>query len=94
MNDVRFKPLISTCWRENGDLIVSHKLQALKHPTKTWNKEVFGNIDHIIKALEGEVNALDILVDNKPLLEVEMTRSKALFVNLRKQRIMKFQVLK
>lgn len=52
------------------------KFKALKQALKKWNVEVFGRIELKLKSVEDEAHSLDLLVEERPLLDIELIRRK------------------
>ncbi|KAL7200241.1 hypothetical protein ACSBR1_032210 [Camellia fascicularis] len=69
------KPFSTTVTGCAGFIIVQ-KLKQLKLELKKWNIEVFGNVSSKLKALEEEMHALDILAEERLLVDSERTRRR------------------
>ncbi|CAL5333088.1 unnamed protein product [Camellia sinensis] len=52
------------------------KLKELKMVSKTWNIEVFGNINHQLKQAGDELHALDLVAGTRPLQPQECTKRR------------------
>lgn len=75
LKDSIFKPLISTKWRLLNSLLPL-KLKALKQLIKKWEKEEFGVIDSNVKALQGQLEAIEHIANSRPLKEEELARKR------------------
>ncbi|XP_028106591.1 uncharacterized protein LOC114305660 [Camellia sinensis] len=64
--------LISLSRNGRAGFILHRKLHALKLALKKWSKEVFGNVSEKIKEVECQLHSLDLLVEDRPLLEAEV----------------------
>jgi hypothetical protein len=62
--------------------ILDNKLKRLQLDLKRWNKEVFGNIEQRKKSLLGEIQSLDYLEEERPLVEEEKIRRAKAKVDL------------
>lgn len=83
-----FKMLVESAWSDFRVFgweayIVKEKMKLLKVKLKIWNLEVFGNIDHNLKALEEDISSLDTKAELVGLYEEEVCMRKSKFVNLR-----------
>jgi len=56
---------------------LNQKLKKLKAPLRKWNREVFGNIDTKIQALQKELASIDIQAPGRELQEIEWHRRNA-----------------
>ncbi|KAL7208281.1 hypothetical protein ACSBR1_030105 [Camellia fascicularis] len=56
--------------------ILVQKLKHLQLELKKWNVEVFGNVLSKLKVSEEELHALDILAEERPLVQAEMARRR------------------
>lgn len=52
------------------------KFKALKQALKQWNVVVFGKIESKLKSAEDEAHTLDLLAEDRPLLDTELYRRK------------------
>lgn len=52
------------------------KLKELKSHLRVWNKEVFGNIDNLLKSAEDEVHEWDLMAESTTLAEVELRKRR------------------
>ncbi|CAL1402059.1 unnamed protein product [Linum trigynum] len=54
--------------------LLARRLLLVKSRVKVWNKEVFGNIDTKVDELSCKIMELDVVEEQRPLLEEEMCR--------------------
>ena len=69
-------------WRNLGHKCLLEKLKGLRNTLKKWNKDIFGNIDNGIKALEEEEEKNDLLLEVNGEDEVLLARRYALIGQL------------
>ncbi|XP_028108512.1 uncharacterized protein LOC114307322 [Camellia sinensis] len=74
---LHFASFLVKVWQEtqiNGraGFILHRKLHALKLALKKWSEEVFGNASEKIKEAESQLHSLDLLAEDRPLLETEL----------------------
>ncbi|XP_028072866.1 uncharacterized protein LOC114275081 [Camellia sinensis] len=67
-----FRKFWELSWREPGvvgwaGFILSQKLKRLKGRLRSWNWEVFGNVQNKLKTAEGELHNFDILAEDREL---------------------------
>lgn len=66
-------------WKAFG---LKEKLKNLKNDIRRWNIEVFGNIDHNIKIMEGEINSPDAKAELDGLNDEELELRRVKFGDL------------
>ncbi|XP_028076150.1 uncharacterized protein LOC114278324 [Camellia sinensis] len=76
-----FPLIVDKVWHESriigrAGYVLFQKLKILKLELKKWNSEVFGNLSTKLKEAEEELVELDILVESRPLEEVERVRRR------------------
>ena len=83
--------IISSAWNKSLDLPVMDKLKMVKADLKTWNHQVFGNIEAKIVELETEIHKWDCMANIRSLSEEEVklrsTSQLDMWVWLRKKEI-------
>lgn len=94
LKDPRFKPLISSTYKDLSHLSLPLKLKALKWLIKQWNGEVFGSIDEKIRSAQSQLHSLDLLTDSGPLNEEHLNKEKSLKSELLSWTNRKAQVLR
>jgi len=61
------KNIIASSWRENvvgcSMFVLSQKLKSLKIKLKTWNKNVFGNVQDMVKNAEATLQQIQAQID-------------------------------
>lgn len=62
--------------------VLKEKLKKLKLKLKSWNWEVYGNVDQRVKKLEEEISILDIKAESGGLSESEVGIRRSKFVEL------------
>ena len=62
---------------------MGYKLKRIKLDLKCWNKEVFGNVERK-KFLEEEIQSLDLLGKERPLVEEDIVKRALLKAYLEK----------
>lgn len=67
---------VKMVWTEssvNGKVsyVAKEKLKKLKKHLRIWNKEVFGILDLKIDNIVAELNELDLMVSNDPVVHAE-----------------------
>ena len=65
-------------WLQLAGLPLDQKLKKMKDPLKKWNREVFGHIDLKIQSFQKELAHIDLLAQDRELLETEWHRRAAL----------------
>ncbi|XP_028075241.1 uncharacterized protein LOC114277542 [Camellia sinensis] len=73
-------------------LRVMRKLNMLRSHLRVWNKEMFGNIDTLLKSAEEELHKWDLKAESRPLDEQELrsrreTRSQVWQLSKSKERL-------
>lgn len=68
-------------WKElNVDgwagFILQSKLKLLREALRNWNRDVFGDVSANLKEAEEELNKLDLLAENRDLVDSEKARRK------------------
>jgi exonuclease III len=78
--------------------VIKEKLKLLKGVIRTWNKEVYGNVDHKIEMVMEDIEVLELKCENEGLEEAELLVRKEKFDNLwmllKSKDRMKFQKLR
>lgn len=82
-----FKKMVEKVWNELridgwSAYVLKEKLKLLQGEIKTWNWEVFGNVDTKIKKMEEEISNLDKKAENVGLSEVEVNERRSKFAEL------------
>lgn len=62
--------------------VLQEKLKLLKVKLKSWNWDVFGNVDHRIKKVEVEISRLDTKAELVGLTEEDVSERRLKFVEL------------
>lgn len=91
-NNPEFKEMLSKEWKALKEVLVHHKLKALKGPVKRWSKEKYWDLDRKIEQLSQDQEILAILGENGNLNEEELSRQIATFVLLQKMMLRKEHV--
>lgn len=77
LEHVGFKGLIESAWNEFRGFgwnasVLKEKFKFLKQKIKSWNVDVFGNVDIKIKHLEVEISSLDARAETVGLSEDDL----------------------
>ena len=64
--------VIKSAWDKSKEKPVIQKLQSVKNDLKTWNVNVFGNIDSNIQRLESKIHSWDSEAQYRVLLDSEI----------------------
>jgi len=65
-------------WMEMAGLHLVKKLKLIKKPLKVWNREVFSRIDNKISGYQEALNKVELVAQNRALMDYEWTRMEAL----------------
>ena len=78
LEEPQFLEIFKKEWIQLSQIPLEQKLKAMKKPLSKWNREVFGNIDMKIKALQEELSKLDDMEQQQQPREMDMHRRRAL----------------
>lgn len=73
-----FRKLVQSEWHNLQMLSADQKLTAIKTPMKSWNKNVFGDIDEQLASIQAELKKLDHLAATQELNVIQLARRCAL----------------
>jgi hypothetical protein len=78
---------VKYCWNSYQCLstpcfVFAYKIKQLKLDLKSWNKEVFGNVKEKRKCLMEEIQSLNLLEEERPLVDEEIVKRALLKVVL------------
>jgi len=87
--DGRFKELVSLKWSSyevqgGGIYIFKEKLKKLKADLKVWNKDVFGDVNHISENLQKKIIELDDRDDERGLADSEREEKRSMLADFNK----------
>ncbi|GAU51438.1 hypothetical protein TSUD_413380, partial [Trifolium subterraneum] len=82
-----FRKVVSEAWGSYNvtgwkGYVVKEKMKLLKGVLKTWNKEVYGNIDSKIEELTNDIDVLELKSETVGLEEEELIKRKKMFHEL------------
>lgn len=89
-----FKPFVTQKSKKLHGLPVHLKLKAIQEPIKEWNKSKFCYIEERLKSYEAEHNRLQIIAEDRDLVEEELIRDNAIKGELHKWKTRRCQLMR
>ncbi|MCI04221.1 transposon TX1 putative protein, partial [Trifolium medium] len=100
LNNKSFPKVVEDAWNSfnvsgRKGYVLKEKLKLLKGTSRLWNREVYGNVDHKIEKVTGEIEVLELKCENVGLDEADLLERKEkfdyLWMLLKSKESMEFQ---
>jgi hypothetical protein len=77
LNNKAFPKVVEDVWNSFQVLgwkghVLKQKMKLLKGILRTWNKEVYGNVDYKIEKITEDIEVLELKCENEGLEEAEL----------------------